>query len=103
MKIKTGDRVMVIAGKDKGKTGKVLQTFPKLGKVVVEGANVSTKYLRARGQGQKGQKIEFPGPLHVSNVMLIDPKTQKPTRVKYAVADGGKKHRVAVKSGEPLA
>ncbi len=102
MKIKTGDRVIVIAGKDKGKTGKILQVFPELGKVVVEGANVATKYLRSRGAGQKGQKITFSGPLHASNVMLVDPKTQKPTRVKYVVADGAKK-RVAVKSGEPLA
>lgn len=103
MKIKTGDRVMVIAGKDKGKTGKVLQAFPAIGKVVVEGVNTATKYMRARGAGAKGQKIQFSGPLHVSNVMLIDPKSQKPTRVKIQVAADGKKTRVAAKSGEPIA
>lgn len=103
MKIKTGDRVVVIAGKYKGKTGKVMQTFPQIRKVVVEGINIATKHVRARGAGTKGQKIEFSGPIHVSNVMLIDPKTQKPTRVKIQVAADGKKSRVAVKSGEPLA
>lgn len=102
MKIKTGDRVIVIAGKDKGKTGKVMQTLPNISRVVVEGVNVATKYVRARA-GAKGQKIEFSGPMHVSNVMLIDPKTQKPTRVKITVAADGKKTRVAAKSGEPIA
>lgn len=102
-KIKTGDRVIVIAGKDKGKTGKVLQVFPELGKVVVEGVNIGTKFLKPRQAGQKGQKLEYPGPLHVSNVMHIDPKTQKPTRVRIVRAADGKATRVAAKSGEPIA
>lgn len=75
MKIKTGDKVRVITGKDKGKEGKVLQTFPALLKIVVEGVNVQTKYVRGRGK-QKGQKITFSAPLHLSNVRVIGPSGQ---------------------------
>ncbi|MFA6447034.1 MAG: 50S ribosomal protein L24 [Patescibacteria group bacterium] len=70
--IKKGDMVAVITGKDKGKTGKVMQTFPKLNRVVVEGVNIAKKHLRARNRQEKGQVVEFSMPLHASNVMLID-------------------------------
>lgn len=66
--IKTGDLVKVMTGKDKGKTGKVLQTFPKLKRVVVEGVNVSKRHLKTRRQGEKGQVVEFSMPIHISNV-----------------------------------
>lgn len=66
--IKTGDLVKVMTGKDKGKTGKVLQTFPKLKRVVVEGVNVSKRHLRTRREGEKGQVVEFSMPIHISNV-----------------------------------
>lgn len=70
MKIKTGDSVQILAGKDKGKTGKVVQVFPEMNKVVVEGMNLTTKHLRGNAQ-QPGKKIEYPAPLHVSNVALV--------------------------------
>lgn len=79
MKIKKGDKVIVITGKDKGKKSKVITAMPALDRVVVEGVNVLKKTVRARKQGEKGQIIEKPSPIHVSNVMLIDSK-DKPTR-----------------------
>ncbi len=103
MKIKTGDKVKILSGKDKGKTGKVIQVL--LNKknsrlyVVVEGANILKKHLRAKKQGEKGQIIELPAPLHVSKVMLIDPKSGKPTRVGFKI-EGNEKKRVAKASGE---
>lgn len=100
-KIKTGDRVIVIAGKEKGKTGKVLQVFPELAKIAVEGVNMLTKHVRGRAGSQAGQKVSFPNPLHISNVMLIDPKTQKGTRVRIR-REAGKATRVAARSGEPI-
>jgi len=106
MKLKTGDKVKIIAGKDKGKSGKIIQVFPELSRVVVEGLNISIKHLKARGN-QPGQKIEFPSPIHISNVMLLDPKSNKPTRVGYkllAKKEGRvKKVRVAKKTGEVIA
>ncbi len=72
LRIKTGDTVKIITGKDKGKTGKVMQVFPKLNRVVVEGINMSKKHLRSRQSGQKGQVIEFSMPLNASNVMPLD-------------------------------
>ncbi|MBU2613107.1 50S ribosomal protein L24 [Patescibacteria group bacterium] len=70
-RIKTGDVVKVLAGKDKGKTGKVMQTFPKLNRVVVEGVNLSKRHLRSRRAGEKGQTVEFSMPIHASNVLPI--------------------------------
>ena len=74
--IKTGDKVKIIAGKDKGKTGAIIQVFPELQRVVVEGLNIAVKHIKKRGN-QPGQKIEFPAELHVSNVMIIDSKTRE--------------------------
>lgn len=105
MKIKAGDNVQILSGKDRGKTGKVIQVlFNKKRNthfVVVEGLNKLKKHIRS-GQGQKGQIIELPAPMHISNVMLIDPKNNKPTRVTYKVEADTKK-RVAKKSGEFIA
>ena len=81
MKIKTGDKIKILAGKDKGKTGKVLQVFPSANKASVEGLNLLIKHMRPRKQGEKGQRIEFPAPLNLSNVMLVCPKCDRPTRV----------------------
>lgn len=92
MKIKTGDKVKVLAGKDGGKTGKVLQVFVKEEKVVVEGLNLSIKHQRPKKQGEKGQRIQFPAPLNVSNLALICPKCGQATRVGYDVKqEEGKK------------
>ncbi len=106
MKIKTGDFVQIIAGKDKGKKGKVIQVFPRYGKVIVEGANLRTKHIRSRQRGEKGQKIEFPAPIDASNVTVVCPKTGKPTRIGYKVSvdSSGKKTkvRIAKASGEVL-
>ncbi len=101
MKIKKGDNVIVIAGKDKGKTGKVLRAFPKLNKVIVENVNVVKKHVKARGEGKKGQTVDKTMPLDVSNVMFEDLKTKKPTRVSYKIEDN-KKTRIAVKSGQKI-
>lgn len=79
MKIKTGQTVKVLSGKDKGKQGKVLQVFPKLEKVVVDGVNKSYRHLRARGRKQKGERVEYFGPIHVSNVKVAEGvETTKP-------------------------
>ncbi len=102
MKIKKGDNVMVMAGKDKGKTGKVIQVFPVDGKLVVDGVNKTVKHAKTKKQGEKGQKIDYFGPVNASNVMLIDPKTGKPTRVGYKIMEDGRKVRMAKKSKETI-
>ncbi|MDP2705116.1 MAG: 50S ribosomal protein L24 [Patescibacteria group bacterium] len=81
MKIKKGDNVIIISGKDKGKTGKVTRAFPKEGSVVVAGANIKKRHRKARKSGEKGQIIEKSLPIPVSNVMFVDPKTSKPSRI----------------------
>jgi large subunit ribosomal protein L24 len=101
MKIKKGDNVIVISGKDKGKTGAVVKSFPKDGKVLVEGVNIKIIHQRPGKNIQKGQKIEKPMPFNVSNVMIVDPKTKKPTRVKFSM-EKGKKFRITTKSGTKL-
>jgi large subunit ribosomal protein L24 len=102
MKIKVNDQVQVMAGKDKGKTGKVTQILPTLNKVVVEGVNTMYKHIKSRQRGEKGQRVEFNGPIHVSNVMLVCPKTSKPTRLGVRVADNKQKSRISKKSNEAI-
>ena len=87
MKIKKSDSVKIMSGKDRGKTGKVLQVLVAREKVVVEGLNLRYKHMRPRKQGEKGQRIMYPAPVHVSNVMLVCPKCSKPTRVGFKVLD----------------
>lgn len=103
MKIKSGDKVKVLTGKDAGKEGKVVQVIhnKETGQfyVVVEGANILKKHMRAHKGGEKGRVIELPAPIHISNVQLIDPKSGKPTRVGYK-QEGEVKKRVAKISGE---
>ncbi|OGY88840.1 MAG: 50S ribosomal protein L24 [Candidatus Komeilibacteria bacterium RIFCSPLOWO2_01_FULL_45_10] len=100
MKIKKGDTVKIISGKDKGKTGKIIQIFPEANKVVVEGANTHWRHLKPRKQGEKGQRVEYAAPLHVAKVMLIDPKTGRETRIGYKMLATGEKVRIAKRSGE---
>ena len=100
MRIKKGDTVVVLAGKDKGKQGTVLKAMPKEDKVIVEGVNVQTKHQK-QTQKEAAEIKHQEGPIHVSNVMLVDSKTKKPTRVGYKV-EGGKKVRVAKKSGNEI-
>lgn len=94
LKIKTGDTVLVLTGKDKGKKGKVTQVFPSLQKVVVEGVNNATKNIRGRQQGEKGQRISFNAPIHISNVMYIDSKSSQPSRLGATRVEGKKVRRV---------
>lgn len=95
MRIKKGDNVKVLKGKDRNKTGKVIQAFPETGKVVVEGVNLMSKHMKTRRTGEKGQKLEFSGPVNAANVMLICPKCAKPTRVGLkALVDGSKTKKV---------
>ncbi|GEK89792.1 50S ribosomal protein L24 [Alkalibacterium putridalgicola] len=101
MFVKTGDKVKVIAGKDKGKEGTILAAMPKQNKVIVEGLNIMKKHTRPTGMGQEGGIVEKEAPIHVSNVQLIDPETNESTRVGYKVEDG-KKVRYAKKSGGAL-
>jgi len=103
MKIKTGDKVKVLSGKDRDKIGKVVQvlTNKKTARkyVVVEGVNILKKHIRTKQKNQKGQIIELPAPIDLSNVMLIDVKSDKPTRVGYKI-EGDDKKRLAKRSGE---
>ena len=101
MKIKKDDKVVVLAGKDKGKQGKVLVADPKGGKVTVEGVNVATKHQKPRGQNQEGGIIKIETPIYVSKVQLVCPKCGKGTRVGYKLADG-KKVRVCKKCGAEI-
>lgn len=101
MKIRKNDNVIVIAGKDKGKTGKVLEAFPALDMVLVEGINVKKRHQRGNRSNQKGQIVEKAHPVHVSNVMMVDPKTNKPTRVGFRT-ENGKKVRLSRKSDTVL-
>jgi len=98
MKIKKGDNVKIITGKDRGKTGIVKKVLPREELAVIEGVNIRKKHQKTKQRNKKGQIIEFAAPIHVSNVMLIDPKTKQQTRVGYKI-DGNKKTRVAKKSG----
>ena len=96
MKIKTGDKVRIISGKDSGKEGNVIQVFPELDRVVVEGLNMMTRHLKGRS-GQPGQKVQFPSPLHVSNVKLLSPKTGSVGRVGYKLVEkDGKSTKIRV-------
>ena len=100
-KIKKGDSVVIRSGKDKGRSGTVLQVMPKDGKVLVEGVNVAARHRKPSQANPQGGIDRIPAPLHISKVALADPKDGKPTRVRFETKDG-KKLRVAVKSGETI-
>jgi len=101
VRIKSGDTVIVIAGKDKGKKGKVLEAYPKKDRVLVEGINIATKSEKPSKTNPQGGIVKKEMPIHVSNVMYYDAKSGKGTRIKYEIKDG-KKVRVAKKSGEQI-
>jgi large subunit ribosomal protein L24 len=98
-----GDTVRVMRGEDKGKEGKILRVHTKTGRVVVEGVNIVKRHRKARRADEQSAIVDFPAPIHASNVMLIDPKTGEPTRVRARIDEDGTKERVSAKSGEPIA
>ncbi len=99
-KIKKGDTVVILSGKDKGKTGEVIRSIPKDMKIVVKGVNVHARHRKASQTNPQGGIDRFEAPLHISNVAIADPKSGKPTRVRFDTNKDGKKVRVAAKSGE---
>ena len=98
-RIRKGDRVVVITGADKGKRGEVLVVRPKEDRAVVQGVNVAKRHTKAQGMGKPGGIIEQEATIHLSNLALIDPKTDKPTRVGFRMLDDGRKVRFARGSG----
>lgn len=102
MNFKVGYKVVVIAGKDKGKEGKIIKTLKNDNKVVVEGINMVTKHVKPSAQNENGGIIKVEAPIHASNVMILDPKTKKRTRIAHEIDENGKKHRISVKSKERL-
>jgi large subunit ribosomal protein L24 len=101
LKIKKGDNVVVISGRDKGRTGEVLRVFPTERRVVVQGVNVARRHTKPR-MGEPGGIVEKELALHVSNVAHVDPGSGKPTRIGYKILDDGRKVRVARRSGEVI-
>jgi large subunit ribosomal protein L24 len=99
--VKKGDKVQVISGKDKGKQGVILEAYPTRERVLVEGVNIVKKHSKPSQLNPQGGIIDMEAPIHVSNVMPLDPKTNEPTRVGYTIVDG-KKVRIAKKTGNPL-
>jgi large subunit ribosomal protein L24 len=101
-RIRKGDTVVVISGKDKGKTGKVMRVLREDDRVVVEGVNLLKRHTRPSPKNPSGGIVEREQPLHACKVMPLDPKTGKGTRVRFTALEGGKKIRVAVKSGDEI-
>lgn len=102
MKLRKGDKVLVIAGKAKGDTGTIVRVLPRESKVVLDGINLVKRHRRPSMKNRTGEIVEKPMPIHISNVMLADPKGGKPTRIKIARDDKGGRIRVAVKSGQTI-
>jgi large subunit ribosomal protein L24 len=102
MRIKKGDTVEIIAGKDKGKSGKVLHVNPTTERIIVEKVNMVTKHQKPNQKVQQGGIVHQEAPIHVSNAMLIDPKDKKVARVGYKVLEDGKKVRVSKRTGEEI-
>ena len=100
MKLKTGDKVVVVAGSNKGKEGKITKILDS--KVIVEGVNIVKKHLKPKNNNGTGEIVEVEAPIHASNVMLIDPKTKKPTKVRVEKDSKGKKIRISKKSNEKI-
>ncbi len=101
MKLKKNDKVLVISGKDRGKVGVIMRVIEKRNKVVVEKVNMRTKHIK-KTQAGPGQKIQFEGPIDASNVMVLDPTTNKPSRIGYKKVAGAKKERISKVSGASL-
>lgn len=102
MPVTKGDTVRVMRGEDKGKEGKVLRVFPKTGRVTVEGVNIVKRHRKARRAEETSGIMDMPAPVHHSNVMLLDPKSETPTRIRHKIDDDGTKERISVKSGQSI-
>ena len=101
MRIKKDDTILIITGKDKGKKGKVIESFPRQNKITIEGANLVKKHRRPKNDKEKGQIVELPRPISVSNVQLICPKCNKPSRVGYRLTEKGK-YRICKKCNQEI-
>ena len=99
-KLKTGDKVVVVSGSNKGKEGKITKTLEN--RVIIEGVNLVKKHLKPKNNNGTGEIVEVEAPIHSSNVMLVDPKTKKPTKVKIEKDNKGKKIRISKKSNEKI-
>ncbi len=102
MHVTKGDTVRVVRGDDKGKEGKIIRVYRKTSKVVVEGVNIVKRHRKARRAEEQSGIVDFPAPIHASNVMLLDPKSGDPTRTRRRIDEDGTKERLAVKSGEAI-
>ena len=100
--VKTGDTVVILSGKDKGKQGKVLQVSPKERKVIVEGLNIATKHVKPRRQGEQGGIVEAEAAMYASKVQLVCPKCSKPTRIAHKILEDGSKVRVCKSCSEEI-
>ena len=102
MPVVRGDQVMVMRGNDKGARGEVIRVYPKKGRITVKGVNIVKKHRKARTAEEQSGIIEMEAPIHVSNVMLIDPKNGEPTRTRMRIDEDGTKERISVKTGETI-
>ena len=100
--IKKGDNVYVLAGEDRGKTGRVLSVLRTKGRAIVEGVNYVTKATKPSAKNPQGGLVKMEAPINLSNIALVDPKSGKPTRVGYRIDDNGKKVRYSKKSGQEI-
>ncbi len=101
MKVKKNDTVLIISGKYRGRKGKILKSFPKMDKLLIEGINLRKKHQKPKKTGDKGQIIEIPAPIHISNVKIICPKCKKATRIGYRI-EGGEKYRICKKCDKTI-
>jgi large subunit ribosomal protein L24 len=102
MHVMVGDTVRVMRGEGKGKEGKILRVYRKTGRITVDGVNIVKRHRKARRPEEQSEIMEFPAPIHASNVMLLDPQSGQPTRIRVRIDDDGTKERLAIKSGEPV-
>ena len=100
--VKTGDTVVILSGKDRGKKGKIMAVSPKEGKVIVEGLNMVTKHVKPRRQGEQGGIVKAEGAIYACKVQVVCPRCGKPTRVTHKVLEDGTKERICKKCGESL-
>ena len=100
--VSKGDTVRVMRGDDKGKEGKIIRVYQKTGRVTIEGVNIVKRHRRARTPDEQSGIVDFPAPIHASNVMLLDPKSGNPTRTRRQIDEDGTMDRIAVKSGDAI-